>query len=398
MRILHTSDWHIGQKIHEHNRIDEHSRFLDWLLGVITSRNVDVLLVSGDVFDSSVPPADATDLYYRFLYDLHKNSDAKAVIIAGNHDSALRLAAPKEFLKLGGIYVVGGIQKSPLECVVSLDIRGKTAAFAAVPYLDEGDLLSHVSLEDSIERSLRYREAIRKVYEDCLSEMENADVRILMGHFFVQGCTAGESERLVHIGGIQPVRTDDLPAKVDYIALGHLHRPQQVRGNGCPPIQYPGSPIPLNFKEADYDKKVILLDFGSSCTVEELTVPTFRKLVRVEGTLDDVMLRVNFEDWKDKYVEVKLRLDSPQIGVGDSIRKAFAGRGGKVLVVESELPGSIEDGPLSPEDIKTRSPAEIFQSFYRSRVGDTAPDGELDELLLTFNELINICKNQEGTS
>ncbi len=395
MRILHTSDWHIGKKIYEQDRLDEHARFLDWLLETIIDRDVDVLLVSGDVFDSSMPPARATDLYYRFLFNLYEKTRTHAIIIAGNHDSAVRLAAPGQFLKMARMHVVGGIHETAKDCVVHLNVNGQTAAFAAVPYLNEGDILPHIPLEAEIERSLRYREAMKRIYNECLSAMD-ADIRVLMGHYFIQGGTFGDSERLVQIGGTQPVRTDDLPGDVDYIALGHLHKFQQIKGDGCP-VMYPGSPLPLSFKEAKYDKKVLLVDLGTdvACNIEEVTVPVFRKLVRVKGTLNDLKQQANFGDWKDKYIEAKVLLDGPAVGAGDEIRQAFAQKGGKVLVVESVLPmasGEI----LSTEDIKTRTPAEIFQDFYKYKFGESGSDTELDELLTTFNELLDISREQEA--
>ncbi|NIA03090.1 MAG: exonuclease subunit SbcD [Nitrospirae bacterium] len=389
MRILHTSDWHIGKKIYDQNRMDEYKQFLDWLLDIIIEKRIDVLLVSGDVFDSSVPPAEATDLYYRFLFDLHQRTNAHAVIIAGNHDSAIRLAAPRNFLKMADIHVIGGINGSIRDCVVNMDIDGQTSAFAAVPYLNEGDILEHVSFEKEIERAQRYREALKNIYLECMAAMQGADLSILMGHYFVQGSTVSDSERLVQIGGIQSVHSEDLPCDVDYIALGHLHRPQQIPGNSCP-IVYPGSPLPLSFKEAEYDKKVFMIYLdGEISEMEEIIVPTFRELVRVEGMLDEVKTRANFEDWKNKYIEVRVQLAGPRIGVGDEIRQAFADRGGKVLVVESMLPKN--DGEtISAAGIKTRSPAEIFQEYYNYRYGESSSPEDLDDLLVTFNELLEM--------
>jgi exonuclease SbcD len=392
MRILHTSDWHIGQKIYDQNRLDEHEQFLDWLLDTIIEKKVDILLVCGDVFDSSVPPAGAADLYYRFLFDLYKKTNAYAVIIAGNHDSAVRLAAPREFLQMGRVHVVGGISESARECMVRLDMDGTSVAIAAIPYLNEGDILPHVSLEGEVERSMRYREAVKRVYEECLSAMDT-DVKVLMGHYFIQGGTTSDSERLVQVGGINPVRTTDLP-DADYIALGHLHRPQYIKGNGCP-VVYSGSPLPLSFKEAEYDKKIFLIDVKDECKIDEVTVPVFRELVRLKGSLDDLMARANFEDWKDKYLEVKVHLDGPAIGTGDILRQAFANRGGKVLVVESVLP-DMKGEPISSEDIKTKSADEIFRDFYNSTLGENTSPEELDELLTTFNELMEFTI-KEGT-
>jgi exonuclease SbcD len=265
MRILHTSDWHIGHKIYERSRVDEHTNFLHWLLKIIAEKKVDLLLVSGDIFDSSIPSAEATDIYYQFLIKLHTQAGTKAVIIAGNHDSAVRLAAPKEFLKMGGIHVIGGFRESPKECVVSLTKNGETASFAAVPYLNEGDLLSHVKLEGEVERHQRYREAVKKIYTECMSAMPDDNIRILMGHFFIQGIEGSGSERIITVGDTQPIRTGDLPEGADYIALGHLHRSHQITGNGCP-IIYPGSPIPMSFKEADCEKNVFIIDIEGAGT------------------------------------------------------------------------------------------------------------------------------------
>ena len=395
MRILHTSDWHIGHKIYDQSRTDEHIQFLDWLVDIILQRNVDVLLISGDIFDSSVPSAQAMDMYYRFLFNLYKMTHAHAVIIAGNHDSAIRLAAPAQFLRMARIHVVGGIRDSPQECVVRLQIDGTNISLAAVPYLHEGDILSHVSLERDIERSLRYREALKKIYEDCMSTMSTDTIRILMGHFFIDGSTSGDSERLIQIGGIQPVNTEDLPCNADYIAMGHLHRPQEIKWNGCP-IVYSGSPIPLSFKEAEYDKKVFLIDVGTTCTINEVKVPIFRELVRIEGDLDEVIMRANFEDWNDAYIEVKVLLEGARIGIGDRIRQAFASRGGRVLVVESVLPDADNRESISAEDVKTKSPEEIFQDFYEHTFGEYGSSDEMNDLLTTFKELLTISREPEA--
>ncbi|MCX9015241.1 MAG: exonuclease SbcCD subunit D C-terminal domain-containing protein, partial [Candidatus Methanoperedens sp.] len=306
-----------------------------------------------------------------------------------------RLAAPKEFLKMAGIHVTGNFHESP-ECVVSLTRNGETASFAAVPYLNEGDILSHVSLEGEVERHQRYREAVKKIYRECMSAMPDEGIRILMGHFFIQGIEGSGSERIITVGDTQPIRTGDLPEGADYIALGHLHRPQQIKGNGCQ-IVYPGSPIPINFKEAEYEKNVFMIDTDGTgtCSVDAIPVPVFRELVRVEGTLDEVLTAASFGNWKDKYVEVRVRLEKPEVGTGDRIRHAFDSRGGRVLVVESVLSGREDGESISASDIKSRSPAEMFKDFYNKKYGDT-PGDELDELLKTFNELIELSNGQES--
>lgn len=396
MRILHTSDWHIGQKIYERSRIDEHTHFLNWLLKIISEKKVDILLVSGDIFDSPIPSAEATDIYYKFLYDLY-TQNAHAVIIAGNHDSDVRLAAPKEFMKMGGIHVIGNFRESPKECVVSITKNGQTTSFAAVPYLNEGDILSHVSLEGEVERHQRYREAVKKIYAECMSVMPDDSIRILMGHFFMQGTESSGTERIITVGDTQPIRRCDLPEDADYIALGHLHRPQRIIGNGCP-IIYPGSPIPMSFKEAEYEKTVFIIDTDISGTlsIDAVQVPVFRELVRVEGTLDEILTTASFGEWKDKYIEVRVKLEKPEVGLADRIRQAFDSRGGRILVIESVFSDRDDGESISASDIQSRSPAEIFKDFFNKNYGENTLPEELAELLKTFNELMEINNRQEG--
>ena len=200
MKILHTADWHIGQRLHERSRLDEHKQFLDWLLETIQKHDVELLLVSGDIFDTSLPSAEATNLYYRFLYRLFNETDTDTVITAGNHDSARHLEAPREFLKMGRIHVVG-LATEASKCVLSFPPDNPRVMVAAVPYLAETDL-PHVSYETEIERNDRYRERLKSFYTECVSVMPVGLPKILMGHLFVQGGTSnGDSERNIQIGG-----------------------------------------------------------------------------------------------------------------------------------------------------------------------------------------------------
>ena len=294
MRILHTADWHIGQRLHERSRLDEHEQFLDWLLETIQKRKVDLLLVSGDIFDTSLPSAEATKLYYRFLYRLFDETDAYAVITAGNHDSPRHLEAPQEFLKMGHIYVVG-LSVEAAECVFPFPPDNPQVAVAAVPYLSETEL-PHVSYETEIEKSERYRERLKSFYADCVSAMPTELPKILMGHLFVQGGKVTDSERNIQIGGATAIHASDFPEGVNYIALGHLHRPQTIKGAAYP-IRYSGSPIPLRFNEADYRKKVYLLELSGGGTLmrdEEIEIPIFKELCTVEG--DEVSVSIRSDD------------------------------------------------------------------------------------------------------
>ena len=396
MRILHTSDWHIGHRLYERNRIDEHRQFLDWLLTTIKENAVDAVLVAGDIFDTALPSSEATDLYYQFLFRLYGETKTQTVITAGNHDSPMRLAAPRQFLKMGRIHVVGEIDAA-LETIV-LRNDESAVAIAAVPYLSENEILPHVSLETEIEKTERYREAMRCLYQQCVEQMPKEMPKVLMGHLVVHGGEESGSERTIQIGGATAVRAGDLPDGADYVALGHLHRPQAISGANYP-IRYAGSPLPMTFREALYDKKVYLIDFDKSDDnrLTALTIPVFKELCPVSGNYDQVMLQANAadEEWTGKYIEVQLRLDEPRIGVGDEIREVFSARGADVLLVEVQLVEQEREAALSAEDISVKSPEDIFAEFYQTKYGAEAEDEEhLAEVTETFKELANLVSTQ----
>ena len=390
MRILHTADWHIGQRLHERQRTDEHKKFLDWLLNTIQEHQVELLLVSGDIFDTALPSSDSTNLYYRFLYRLFDETDAYTVITAGNHDSARHLEAPREFLEMGRIYVVG-LAGDPAKCVFTFPQNNPRVAVAAVPYLSEGDL-RHLSYETEVDRNERYREWLKTFYADCVAEMPAELPKILMGHLFVQGGEIGTSERNVQIGGATATHASDFPENVSYVALGHLHRPQTISGTDYP-TRYSGSPIPLRFNEAGYRKKVYLLELTDNGTLirdDEIEIPIFKELCTVEGDEVSVLSEAMTEDWTGKYIQVKLKLNVPEVGIGDKIRQAFSDRGGDVLSVEVELP-KVKQSPTIPvEDMKR--PEEIFAQFHRTNFEGEAPD---ETLAQTFSELVQMVKESE---
>ena len=408
MRILHTADWHIGHRLYERNRIEEHRQFLKWLLATIQQHEVDVLIVSGDVFDTALPASEATDLYYRFLFQLYTESDAQAVITAGNHDSPRRLAAPREFLKMGRIHVVGEIDsrfEGFEDCVITLHSRAEdkpkdAVTIAAIPYLSESELLPHISFETEVERADRYREATKQLYERCVAQMPSHLPRILMGHLVVHGGEESGSERVVQIGGASPVRPSDFPKGVDYVALGHLHRPQSIHGADYP-IRYSGSPLPMTFKEAEYAKKVYIVDFTETADTQltEINVPVFKELCRVEGDYDQVMVEAMSGDWSGKYIEVQVTLDAPRLEVNDEVRQTFGNRKGEVLIVEVQFAEQQRESGLSADEISKKSPDEIFAEFYRTEYNDSdVAEAELPKLLETFGELVHIASTRtEGS-
>ena len=216
-----------------------------------------------------------------------------------------------------------------------------------------------------------------------------------MGHLFVQGGTITDSERNIQIGGATAIHASDFPCSVDYIALGHLHRPQAIEGANCP-IRYSGSPIPLRFNEADYRKKVYLLELTDDGTLlcdREIEVPiskVYKELCTVEGDKKHILREARKQTWDDKYIQVKLKLTTSEVGIGDKIRQAFSDQGGDVLSVELELPPPELESLPPVEDIEC--PEEIFEQYHRVNYDGNAPD---DDLAQTFNELLQLVEESE---
>ncbi|MBN1349826.1 exonuclease SbcCD subunit D C-terminal domain-containing protein [candidate division KSB1 bacterium] len=394
MRFLHTSDWHLGRKLYDRPRISEQKQFLDWLLQTIIEQRIDVLLCAGDVFDSSIPPAQVMDLYYHFLFRLYQETSTTAVIIAGNHDSAVRLAAPREFLKLARMHVIGNIAEDKKQVVVPVKKNGTEVNIIALPYVPEGEILSHVSFESQVDSAKRYREAIKILYREAINDLPHEIPIIIMGHYFLSGSQTSESEQIIQVGGSNPLTLDDLPAEAGYVALGHLHRPQQFAREGTP-IIYSGSPIPMTFKEARHEKNIFLFDLvaDNSFEVHPITVPVFRALVQVTGTFDQIMHEAESGDWEGKLIEVIIDLDIPRIGISDQIRKAFSEKGGEVATVQTQLLHQQDESRLSAEEVTARSPEEIFRQFYIEQYGDPDDDATraaLSAIEKTFSELMDL--------
>ncbi len=397
MRILHTSDWHIGRKLYDRSRHQEQEQFLNWLLETIQKNEVELLLVAGDIFDSAVPGAQAVDLYYQFLFNFYQKTRASAVIIAGNHDSATRLAAPREFLKMARIHVLGSVNKNPEQNVVLISTSDENVAIIALPYLPEGEL-SHISFESEVDSANRYRAAVRQSYDEAIKRVSPSIPKILMGHFFVSGSQPNGSKPIVQVGGSLPVSLEDFPTDVKYIALGHIHHAQKFMKNGYP-IIYSGSPLPYSFDDAIDTKSVFLVDILDNKPVEinELQVPTFRELVRLSGSYDEIITAAEEKDWDGKLIEIQIQLDVPRIGLSDAIRKAFANKGGEVASVQAQLLSLETESTLSAEEVTSQSPKDIFHRFYLEQFGepeDNSAQENFSSMQNLFDELIQLWKIQ----
>ncbi len=305
MRILHTSDWHLGRSLYGRKRYEEFSAFLEWLTQTIEDEKVDVLLVAGDVFDTSTPSNRAQALYYRFLCRVAASCCRHVVVIAGNHDSPSFLNAPKELLRALNVYVVGSVTDVLDDEVIVLH-KGKQpeAIICAVPYLRDKDIRTAEPGETIDDKNAKLVEGLKSHYVAvcAIAEQKQAEYKkagqgkipiIAMGHLFTAGGQTldGDGVRELYVGSLAHVSKDVFPQSIDYLALGHLHVSQRV--GGTQHLRYCGSPIPMGVGEANQQKKIILIAFkGHKPNIEEVSIPCFQQLIRVVGTLDDICTKL----------------------------------------------------------------------------------------------------------
>ncbi len=301
MKLLHTSDWHLGRMLYRQKRYEEFSLFLDWLLATITEQQIDILLISGDVFDTTTPSNMSQKLYYNFLSRLGGTCCHSTVIIGGNHDSPTFLNAPKALLEAFNVHVVGSKADTTEEEVLTLYHEDTPEAIiCAVPYLRDRDIRSVEAGESLEDKNTKLAEGMRAHYEEvCALAVEKQGVLatmgypaipiIAMGHLFAAGgkTVDGDGVRDLYVGSLNYVGSDMFPLSIDYLALGHLHVPQMV--GGLSHMRYSGSPIPMGFGEAKQDKQVVLVELtGNDPLITPIIVPCFQSLVRISGSLEEI--------------------------------------------------------------------------------------------------------------
>ncbi len=295
MRILHTSDWHLGQHFMGKTRQAEHKAFLSWLIEQVKAHQVDAVVVAGDIFDTGTPPSYAREMYGDFVVEMH-SSDAELVVLGGNHDSVAMLSESKSLLAALNSRVIPGVAESHEDQLLVLNARNGEpgAILCAIPFIRPRDVVA--SLPDSTTQSRQegLQSAIQKHYQDlyehALAKRESLGVDlpiIATGHLTTIGASASESVREIYVGSLGAFPTNAFPP-VDYIALGHIHRPQKV--GGLEHIRYCGSPLPLSFDEAMQEKEVLLVDFHGANLhqVLPLRVPCTQKLVSLKGSLEEL--------------------------------------------------------------------------------------------------------------
>lgn len=401
MKILHTSDWHIGRTLYGRKRYEEFEDFLTWLAETIQQNKINALLVAGDVFDTSTPSNRAQELYYRFLCRVAASSCRHIVVIAGNHDSPSFLNAPKELLKALDVHVIGNASEDPEDEVLVLrnEQDAPEMIVCAVPHLRDRDIRVAEAGESVADKEQKLIDGIRNHYATVASLAEQkrkelgADIPIVaMGHLFTAGgqTVNDDGVRELYVGSLAHVTAGIFPACFNYLALGHLHVPQKV--NGSETMRYSGSPLPMGFGEAKQQKSICQITFdvnhSAAASVQLIDVPVFQKLERVKGDWDGISSRIlelkatGFQGWLEVFY------DGGEI-IGDlreRLEAAITGTQMEILRVRNNRIIERVLGQIHEEE--TLDDLNVNDVFERCLTVHNVPEDQRPELLSAYQETL----------
>lgn len=398
LRVLHTSDWHLGRSLYGRKRYEEQEAFLSWLVETLAREEADILLVAGDIFDSSMPSTRAQALYYRFLWRVATSSCRHVVLIAGNHDSPAFLGAPKELLKALKVRVVSAPTAQAEEEVLVLedDAGVAEAVVCAVPYLRDRDIRTVEAGESPEDKERNLQEGIRRHYAEVVAlaearreELGGSPPLIGMGHLFTAGGKSvdGDGVRDLYVGSLAHVPASVFPQSLAYVALGHLHLPQAVDGAGR--VRYSGSPLPMSFAEAEREKVVLLAEFsGGEVVTRGLAVPVFQELERITGEKEALLARIRALREKGSRAWLEIVFNGGEIAANlrEELEEAVRGSSLEVLRVKNER---LAERALAQEDAQdTLAELNALEVFERCLSAHEVPEAQRPDLLLAYQEAL----------
>lgn len=399
MRLLHTSDWHLGRTLYGKKRYEEFEAFLTWLAETIQKNEIDALLVAGDVFDTSAPSNRAQELYYRFLCRVAASSCRHVVVVAGNHDSPSFLNAPKDLLKALDVHVVGSSTGSPEDEVLVLwnAQDAPELIVCAVPYLRDRDIRVAEAGESVEDKERKLIDGIRNHYAAVAALAERTreelgvDIPIVgTGHLFTAGgqTVDGDGVRELYVGSLAHVTAGIFPASFAYLALGHLHVPQKVGGSET--IRYSGSPLPMGFGEAKQQKSVCQIEFHSTAAaVQLIDVPMFQKLERVKGDWAVISNRIFELSATGSQGWLEVIYDGKEV-IGDLRERLDAAISGTRLEILRIKNNRILDRVLKQvREEETLEDLNVNDVFERCLAGHDVPEDQRPELLRAYRETLS---------
>ncbi len=390
MKLLHTSDWHLGQNFMGKSRQEEHKFFLQWLLDTIAKEDIDVLVVAGDIFDTSTPPNYALELYYNFLTKLSSSSCKYVIIIAGNHDSISTLKASKELLKVLNVYVIASGDEDEEE-LIEIYIKDRLEAIVcAVPFLRDYVVRKSLDAQSMQDKEYAFTKGIKQhyidIYNKALKIKQDKDIPIIAtGHFTTVGSKTSDSEKDIYIGGTLHIDSGFLSDMFDYTALGHLHINQSI---GSDKVCYSGSPIELSFSEASSKKKVNIITFVDGVlNLSKIVIPLYRNLYVIGGDMDSVLKELESIEDNSIWIEINLRDDNP-LYANQVIRQKVQELELSVLAIKTNSKiNRLQKDEFNGVSLDELSPLEVFEKCLEK---DDIDDKELkDSLVVYFKDILS---------
>ncbi|MED4455356.1 exonuclease subunit SbcD [Metabacillus fastidiosus] len=379
MRILHTADWHLGRTLEGRSRLEEQAQFIDELVEIVNDEKVDAILMAGDAFDTVNPPAAAEQLFYEGLSRLSDKGKRPIVVIAGNHDNPDRLSAASPLAGNHNIHLIGYPTRETVQ--VNIDSTKESMIVAALAYPSEARLAQVLSQsDDEIELRNKYDERIRNLFSHLCKQFRPDTVNMAMSHIYVAGGNTTDSERPIEVGGAYTVVATSLPEEAQYVALGHLHRPQNIkRANTL--ARYSGSPLAYSFSEIGYAKSVTILDAlpQKEVDLKEIPLSCGKPLVKWKATEGISQVHSWLDEgrdanaWIDLEIHLTTNLSLEEI---HRLRKEHSG------FIHIRPVYQTDDTELQLKRETNIPIDEMFRRFYVKQTGGAEPEQQLVQLFL----------------
>ena len=395
MRILHTADWHLGKNLEGFSRMDEQEEFLNDFVHIVEDNNIDMIIIAGDVYDSPNPPARAEKMFYDTLKKLSREGERLTLVISGNHDSPERLSAAGPLARDHGIIMVG-TPKTVVPCgeygkhkvlesgegFIEVEVNGEKSVILTVPYPSEKRLneVIYDGMEDEDEKAKSYSDRIFSLFNSLKKHYKDDTINLAVSHLFAMGSEESGSERSIQLGGTYIVDGSCFPKEAQYVALGHVHKPQIVPGTNKK-ARYCGSPIHYNKKEISFEKKCFIVDVkaGEECKVDEVNLKVYKpieiwKCISIEDAIEKCRENGDRSCW------VYLEIETDRYIREDEI-KEMKGYKDDILEIMPKIKGS--DDENETENLSEKPFEEVFKEFYKKE-RDVEPQQEVLDLLLSI--------------
>ncbi len=394
MRILHTADWHLGKNLEGQSRMDEQEQFLTDFVKIAHANDIDLIMIAGDVYDKSNPPARAEKMFYDTLKRLSGNGERLTLVISGNHDNPDRLVAAGPLAREHGIIMVG-TPKTVVPCgeygkhkilasgegFIEIEMKNEKAVILTVPYPSEKRLneVIYNGMDDEEDKAKSYSDRIFSLFDTLKSHYREDTINLATSHLFAMGSEESGSERSIQLGGSYIVDGSCFPSEAQYVALGHVHKPQIVPGTNKK-ARYCGSPIHYNKKEINFNKKCFIVEVkaGEECTIEEVDLKVYKPIeIWKCESIEEAITKCEENKERDCWVYLEIMTDRY---VREDEIKQMKDLKKDILEIMPKVKGFEEEIAL---DLKEKSFEEIFKDFYMKE-REVQPDEEIVELLLSI--------------